>query len=107
MQLFTIMMTTRGVGQGHAGHAMACPVVGTPKLLGHQRRKKKKDEIKNKKVKKKEKEEGDREKKLKIRKKNWQKKSKKDRMTDRLTDVNRIKNITRPTPISCVRDLQA
>ena len=42
-----------GVGEGTSGTSMEVPVVGTPKLLGHQRRQKKKDEIKNKKVKKK------------------------------------------------------
>ena len=29
------IVKVKGIGQGHAGHAMACPVVGTVKLLGH------------------------------------------------------------------------
>merc|ERR1712074_421532 len=33
----------RDVGQGHAGHAMACPVVGTLKLSGHQSLQEKKE----------------------------------------------------------------
>ena len=32
----------RDVGQGHAGHAMACPDVGTLKLSGHQSHQEKK-----------------------------------------------------------------
>ena len=46
--------THRDVGQGHAGHAMACPVVGTLKLSGHQSREE--EEKKRKKEKEKEKE---------------------------------------------------
>ena len=34
---FTIT-SFRRIGQRHAGHAMACPVVGTQKLSGHQSR---------------------------------------------------------------------
>ena len=62
-------LTNRDVGQGHAGHAMACPVVGTLKLSGHQslqekkkrkrgegRRRKKKKKREKRKKKKKEKE---------------------------------------------------
>ena len=48
--------TSRDVGQGHAGHAMACPVVGTLKLSGHQslqEKKEKEEEGRRRKTKKK------------------------------------------------------
>ena len=48
---------SRGVGQGHAGHAMACPVVGTLKLSGHQSREEEEKEEEKEKEKEKEKEE--------------------------------------------------
>ena len=68
----------RGVGQGHAGHAMACPVVGTLKLSGHQflqekkereRRRKKRKKKKRKKEKRKKRKKKERKKERKIRKK--------------------------------------
>ena len=42
LPLRQFMDVHRDVGQGHAGHAMACPVVGTLKLSGHQSLQKKK-----------------------------------------------------------------
>ena len=55
----------RDVGQGHAGHAMPCPVVGILKLSGHQSLQEKKSEKRGKRRKKKKK----REKKKKKKKK--------------------------------------
>ena len=52
------MVSGRDVGQGHAGHAMACPVVGTLKLSGHQSLQEKKEKEGRRKKKEEKKEEG-------------------------------------------------
>ena len=57
----------RDVGQGHAGHAMACPVVGTLKLLGHQSREQE-EEKKEEEEEEEEKEKDEAQKKKKIKK---------------------------------------
>ena len=72
--------TASGVGQGTSGTSIDVPAVGTPKLSGHQRRKKVRERKKKKKKgKKKEKRKKKKEKKKKKKKKERKKKREKER----------------------------
>ena len=61
------MTLTSGVGQGTSGTSIDVPAVGTPKLSGHQRRKKVRERKKKKKKRKRKKKEKKEKKKKKKR----------------------------------------
>ena len=90
----------RDVGQGHAGHAMACPVVWTLKLSGHQSFHKKKKKEGRRKKKEEEKEEGKRQKRKKEKKRRKRKKEgreKKEKNADKVIEKVRQTDRDRQT----------